>query len=127
MADSGELYTGMEVDDDLSSAMGTETLADRDLIPPGFDNAPRARTEGLPIEIFDNRRYLKVERSATLRKGAKLSKIWNYGTESTRLKALFNSRTSSTERCRGLQQPCGSENVSIPPDLLLPADRMLIS
>jgi hypothetical protein len=33
--------------------MGTETLADRDLIPPGSDNAPRARTEGLPIEIFD--------------------------------------------------------------------------
>ena len=36
MADSGELYTGMEVDEDLSSAMGTETLADRDLIPSGF-------------------------------------------------------------------------------------------
>jgi hypothetical protein len=35
----------------------------------------------LPIEIFDNRRYLKVERSVTLRKGAKLSKIWNHGTE----------------------------------------------
>ena len=79
MTDAGELYTGMEVDDDLSSAMGTETLADRDLIPSGFDNAPRARTEGLPIEIFDNRRYLKVERSATLRKGAKRSKIWSHG------------------------------------------------
>ena len=39
MADSGELYTGIEVDDDLSSAIGTETLADRDLIPPDFDNA----------------------------------------------------------------------------------------
>ena len=69
----------METDDDLSSAMGTETLADRDLVPPGFDNAPRAQTEGLPIEIFDNRRYLKVERSATLRKGAKFSKIWSHG------------------------------------------------
>jgi hypothetical protein len=54
MADSDELYTGIEVDDDLSNAMVTETLADRDLIPPGFDNAPRARTEGLPIEIFAN-------------------------------------------------------------------------
>jgi hypothetical protein len=81
MTDSSELYTGMEIDDDISSAIGTETLADRDLITPGFDNAPRARTEGLPIEIFDNRRYLKLERSATLRKGAKLSKIWNHGTE----------------------------------------------
>jgi hypothetical protein len=73
MTDSGELYTRMEIDDDLSSAMGTETFADRDLIPPGFDNTPRARIKGLPTEIFDNRRYLKVERSATLRKGAKLS------------------------------------------------------
>ena len=73
MTDSGELYTGMEIEDDLSSAMGTEALADRDLIPPGFDNGPRARIEGLPIEIFDNRRYLKVDRSATLRKSAKLA------------------------------------------------------
>jgi hypothetical protein len=42
MTDSSELYTGMEVDDDLSSAMGTKTLADRDPIPPGFDSATRA-------------------------------------------------------------------------------------
>jgi hypothetical protein len=83
MTDSGKLYSGMETDDDLSSAVGLETLADRDLVPPGFDNTPRARTEGLPIEIFDNRRYLKVERSATLRKGAKFSKIWSHGIEAT--------------------------------------------
>ena len=52
MTDSDELYTGMDVDDDLSSAMGTETLADRDLMPPGFDNPRRARTEGSQIETF---------------------------------------------------------------------------
>ena len=51
MADSGELYTGMETDDDLSSAMGIETLADRDLIPSGFNNASRTRMEGLLVEI----------------------------------------------------------------------------
>jgi hypothetical protein len=39
MTDSDELYTGMEIDDDINSAMSTETLADRDLIPPSFDNA----------------------------------------------------------------------------------------
>jgi hypothetical protein len=55
----------MEVGDDPRSATGTETLADGDLLPPGFNNASRARMEGLPIEIFDNRRYLKVECSAT--------------------------------------------------------------
>jgi hypothetical protein len=39
MTDSDELYTEMEIGDDLSSALGTETLIDRDLIPPGFANA----------------------------------------------------------------------------------------
>jgi hypothetical protein len=33
MTDSGKLYSGMETDDDLSSAVAIETLADRDLIP----------------------------------------------------------------------------------------------
>jgi hypothetical protein len=33
-------------DDDLSTALGTETLAVRDMVPEGFDNTPRAR--GLP-------------------------------------------------------------------------------
>jgi hypothetical protein len=33
-------------DDDLSTALGTETLAVRDIVPEGFDNTPRAR--GLP-------------------------------------------------------------------------------
>jgi hypothetical protein len=33
MVDSDELYTGMDVDDDLSSVIGTKTLADRDLVP----------------------------------------------------------------------------------------------
>jgi hypothetical protein len=33
-------------DDNLSTALGTETLAVRDMVPEGFDNIPRAR--GLP-------------------------------------------------------------------------------
>jgi hypothetical protein len=81
MTDSDELYTGIDVDDNLSSAIGTETLADRDLVPPGFDNTSRARTKDLQIETFQRRRYLKVERNATLRKNAKVSKIWNHRTE----------------------------------------------
>lgn len=81
MTDSDELHTGRDVDDDLNNAMSTETLADRDIVPPGFDNTPRARTECLQIETFQHRRSLKVERGATLRKGAKISKVWNYETE----------------------------------------------
>lgn len=30
-------------EDNLSSALGTETLAARDMIPEGFDNTPRVR------------------------------------------------------------------------------------
>ena len=41
MVDSDDLYGPMEVDDDLSTALGTETPADRDMVPPGFDNTPR--------------------------------------------------------------------------------------
>ena len=41
MVDSDDLYGPMEVDDDLSTALGTETLADRDMVTPsGFDNNP---------------------------------------------------------------------------------------
>jgi hypothetical protein len=34
MVDSDDLYGPMEVDGDLSTAMGTETLADRDMVTP---------------------------------------------------------------------------------------------
>jgi hypothetical protein len=34
MVDSDDFYGPMEVDDDLSTAMGTETLADRDMVTP---------------------------------------------------------------------------------------------
>ena len=47
----------MEVDDDLSTALGTETLADRDMVPPGFENTPGSSTDTLPIDIFEHRRF----------------------------------------------------------------------
>jgi hypothetical protein len=34
MIDSDDLYGPMEVGDDLSTALGTEALADRDMVPP---------------------------------------------------------------------------------------------
>ena len=50
MVDSDDLYGPMEVDDDLSTALGTETLADRDIVtPPGFDNTPGSSADNLPI------------------------------------------------------------------------------
>jgi hypothetical protein len=38
MTDSDDLYAGMDVDDDLSTALGTKTFADRDMVPAGFEN-----------------------------------------------------------------------------------------
>jgi hypothetical protein len=79
MVDSDDLYGAMEVDDDLSTALGTETLADRDMVPPGFDNAPGSSADALSVEIFEYQRFLRVEHSATLRSGQKVSKIWDHG------------------------------------------------
>jgi hypothetical protein len=53
---------GMDVDDDLSTALGIEPLADRDMMPAGYSNTPIATpfSEALAIEIFESRRFLKV-------------------------------------------------------------------
>ena len=81
MVDSDDLYGPMEVDDDLSTALDTETLADRDMVSLSFENTPDSSVDTLPIEIFEHRRFLKVERSAALRSGQKISKIWDHGIE----------------------------------------------
>jgi hypothetical protein len=65
MVDLDDLYGPMQVDDVLSTALGTETFADRDMVLLGFDNAPGSSADTLPIEIFEHRRFLKVECSAT--------------------------------------------------------------
>ena len=81
MVDSDDLYGPMEVGDDLSTALGTETLADREMVPLGFKNTPGSSVDTLSIEIFEHRRFLKVERSAALRSRQKVSKIWDHGIE----------------------------------------------
>jgi hypothetical protein len=53
-------------DDDLSTAFGTETLAERDMIPEGFANTPTSRTD-MPVEVIRGGRYLRVDQSANLR------------------------------------------------------------
>jgi hypothetical protein len=58
----GNQYDAMDFnfddEDDISSALGTETLAARDMVPEGFDNPARACT---PTEqLIQGRRYLRV-------------------------------------------------------------------
>jgi hypothetical protein len=66
MVDSDNLYSLIEIDDGLSTALGTETLTDRNIIPLNFDNTPGSSADNLSIEIFEHRKFLRVERSATL-------------------------------------------------------------
>jgi hypothetical protein len=47
-------------DDDLSTAFGTETLAERDMVPEGFANTPTSRTD-IPVEVIGGGRYLRVK------------------------------------------------------------------
>jgi hypothetical protein len=63
MIDLDDLYGPMEVGNDFSTALGTETLADRDMVSPSFDDTPGSSADALPIEIFEHRRFLRVERS----------------------------------------------------------------
>ena len=53
-------------DDDLSTAFGTEALAERDMVPEGFANTSTSRTD-MPVEVTGGGRYLRVDQSANLR------------------------------------------------------------
>jgi hypothetical protein len=77
----------------LESAESTpiETLAAGDTVPPGFENAPTSAVHNptqpiterdIAIELWDGRRFLKVERSVNLRARAKVSNIWRSTTAS---------------------------------------------
>ena len=63
MIASDDSYGPMEVGDDLSTALGTETLGDRDTVPPSFDCTPGSSAYTPPIEVFEHRMFLSVERS----------------------------------------------------------------
>jgi BED zinc finger len=82
--------------DDLSTAFGTETLAEREMVPEGFDNAPNSRNS-MPIELVSGRRFLKVDQTANLRAGSKVSKIWEHGFE---YRSLDNGLRDKYWRCK---------------------------
>jgi hypothetical protein len=62
---------------DISTALGTETLAGREMM---LDNVPNSR-DSIPIELVGGRRFLKVDQTANLRAGSKVSKIREHGFE----------------------------------------------
>ena len=66
----------LDEEDDLSTALGTESLAAGGMVPEGFDNTPRTR--GVPELLIQGSRYLKVDQSANTRKNSKVAKIWQH-------------------------------------------------
>ena len=66
-------------DDDLSSAMGTETLLANSIVPEGL--AASSKPPEIPVQVIGGVRYLRVEQSANRRNGSKISKIWQHRTE----------------------------------------------
>jgi hypothetical protein len=63
LAEIDSSFNADRPDDDLSAAFGTETLAERDMVPEGFANTPTPRTD-LPVEVIGGGRYLRVDQSA---------------------------------------------------------------
>ena len=63
MISSDDLYSPIDVGDDPSTALGTETLTDRDVVSLSFDYTPDFSADALPIKTFEYRRFLRVERS----------------------------------------------------------------
>jgi hypothetical protein len=68
------------LDDDLSSAMGTETLLAHDLVPDGLLASSKGLAEQ-QIHHIGGARYLVVDQTANRRHSSKVSKIWQYGIE----------------------------------------------
>jgi hypothetical protein len=83
------------LDDDLSSAMGTETLLAHNLVPdalPGSSQGPAEQQ----IHHIGGARYLVVDQTANRRHNSKVSKIWQYGTE---LRALDSPKLEKYWLC----------------------------
>jgi hypothetical protein len=52
MINLDDFYGPIKVGNDLSTALGTETLANRDMVSPSFDYTPGSSAGALPIKIF---------------------------------------------------------------------------
>jgi hypothetical protein len=98
-------------DDDLSTALGNEALAARDMVPEDFDNIPRAPRA--PEQLIQGRRYLVVEQSANRRSHSKVSKIWQHGSE---LRALDTPKLDKHWLCNLCERVFSSAKKLIIPE-----------
>jgi hypothetical protein len=84
IVDSDDLYGPMEVDDDLSTALDTKTLIDRDVLRHGLDDTAGSSVETLPIisaeceGIFSSTKKLTILERNALVDGA-IKAWWDQG------------------------------------------------
>src|SRR3954451_23625693 len=90
-----------DLNDDLSSAMGTETLFAHDLVPEGLPASSKGPAEQ-QIHHTGGVRYLAVDQTANRRQGSKASKIWLYRAE---LRALDSPNLDKYWLCHQWSQP----------------------
>ena len=81
--------------DDIPTALDTETLAGREVMLEGFDNVLNSK-DNMPIELADGRRFLKVDQTANLRAGLKVSKVREHSFE---YRSLDNGLYDKYWRC----------------------------
>jgi hypothetical protein len=93
----GSSFDAERSDDDLSTALGTETLAERDMVPEGFQDRPNS----MAVEVINRAKYMKVDQSANLRANSVSSKIWLHRDEYRSFDdGLFNKHWRC-RHCRG--------------------------
>jgi hypothetical protein len=52
MTEYGDFQGGMEINDNLSTVLGTDTFADRGMVPAGYNNTPSSAVDGLIIAVI---------------------------------------------------------------------------
>jgi hypothetical protein len=88
MMGSDDLYGLMEVGDDLSTALSTETLADRDMMSPSFDYTPGSSAYALPIEIFEHRKFLRAYSMVLINEAVCIDELYTHLHHLSRTKSL---------------------------------------
>jgi hypothetical protein len=63
---------------DLSTTMGTETLAANAMVPESFENRPHPPQE-MRVEVINHRRFIRVDHTANQRYNSRISAIWDHG------------------------------------------------
>jgi hypothetical protein len=98
-------------DNDLSTVLGTETLAERDMVPERFQDRPNSMT----VEVINRACYMKVDQSANLRAGSVSSKIWLHGDEYRSFNDGLLNKYWRYRHCKGnkLFKVSGAGNINI--------------